>query len=198
MVAHPYLAQAHQPPVLIDSSEEAAKLAEALFHNVTISLPLQTVYKEIPALQCMLAKWEKELEAAKDVLAVLPPFGKDTTCVEVSIKKVKIKAILDTGSPVNVVSSKLMKKLKLVPDLNYTQLYGTVGMAQAQAIGAYSALSMRFGKLLIASPAAVLENKSYDLLVGTQFLQEYNGICCVLRRGTDTQREILTLGLDLY
>ncbi|KAJ9080906.1 hypothetical protein DSO57_1019987 [Entomophthora muscae] len=124
----------------------------------------------------MLAKWEKEKEAAQDVLAVLSPFEKDTTRVEVSIQKVKIKAILDMGSPVNVVSSKLMKKLKLAPDLNYTQLYGTAGMAQTQAIGAYSSLPMRFGKLLIASPAVVLENKSYDLLVGTQFLQEYNGI----------------------
>ncbi|KAJ9053322.1 hypothetical protein DSO57_1025320 [Entomophthora muscae] len=79
------------------------------------------MYNEIPALRCMLSKWEKELEAAQDVLAVLRPFGKDTTRVEVSIQKVKIKAILDTGSPVNVVSSKLMKKLKLAPDLNYTQ-----------------------------------------------------------------------------
>ncbi|KAJ9068807.1 hypothetical protein DSO57_1024996 [Entomophthora muscae] len=176
MVACPYLAQAHQSPVLVDSSEEAAELAEALFHNVTVSLPLQTVYREIPALQCMLVKWEKELEAAQDVLAVLPPFGKDTTRVKVSIQKVKIKAILDMSSPVNMVSSKLMKKLKLAPDLKYTQLYGTAGMAQTRAIGAYSALPMRFGKLLITSPAVVLENKSYDLLVGTQFLQEYNRI----------------------
>ncbi|KAJ9052019.1 hypothetical protein DSO57_1038399 [Entomophthora muscae] len=45
-------------------------------------------------------------------------------------KKVKIKAILDTGSPVNMVSSKLMKKLKLAPELNYTQSYGIAGMAQ--------------------------------------------------------------------
>ncbi|KAJ9079067.1 hypothetical protein DSO57_1039363 [Entomophthora muscae] len=58
-----------------------------------------------------------------------------------------------------------MKKLKLAPDFNYTQPYGTSGMAQTQAIGAYSALLMRFGKLLIASHVVVLENKSYNLLV---------------------------------
>lgn len=45
-----------------------------------------------------------------------------------------------------------------------------------RAIGAYSALPMRFGKLLLAAPAVVLENESYDLLIGTQFLREYNGI----------------------
>ncbi|KAJ9068191.1 hypothetical protein DSO57_1031132 [Entomophthora muscae] len=103
VVARPYLAQAHYLPVLVDSSEEATELTKALFQNVTVSLPLQTMYKEIPALKCMLAKWEKELEVAQDVLAVLPPFGKDTTCMEVLIQKVKIKAILDMSSPVNVV-----------------------------------------------------------------------------------------------
>ncbi|KAJ9084929.1 hypothetical protein DSO57_1019105 [Entomophthora muscae] len=75
----------------------------------------------------MLAKWGKELEAIQDVITVISSFGKDTTQVEVSIQKVKIKAILDTGSPVNTVTSKQMKKLKLAPDLNYTQSYRTAG-----------------------------------------------------------------------
>ncbi|KAJ9073832.1 hypothetical protein DSO57_1012368 [Entomophthora muscae] len=35
---------------------------------------------------------------------------------------------------------------------------------------------MQFGKLLLAAPVVVLENESYDLLVGTQFLRKYNGI----------------------
>ena len=59
MVACPYLAQARQSAVLVDSSEEAAELAEAIFKTVQVSLPLQVVYKEIPALRCTLAKWEK-------------------------------------------------------------------------------------------------------------------------------------------
>ncbi|KAJ9052466.1 DNA damage-inducible protein 1 [Entomophthora muscae] len=69
-----------------------------------------------------------------------------------------------------------MKKLKLAPDLNYHQSYGTAGLSMTCAIGAYSALPMQFGKLLLAAPAVVLENESYNLLVGTQFLREYNGI----------------------
>ncbi|KAJ9072694.1 hypothetical protein DSO57_1024647 [Entomophthora muscae] len=35
---------------------------------------------------------------------------------------------------------------------------------------------MQFGKLLLAVPAIVLENNRYDLLVGSQFLREYNRI----------------------
>jgi len=89
---------------------------------------------------------------------------------------VKIKAVLYMGSPVNVVSSKLVKKLKLAHNLNYHQLYGIAGLSMTRAIGAYSALPMQFGKLLLAVPAVVLENESYNLLVGTQFLREYNEI----------------------
>ncbi|KAJ9051912.1 hypothetical protein DSO57_1039326 [Entomophthora muscae] len=61
----------------------------------------------------MIKKWDNELAEAQDILAVLSPFGCTTTCVEISIQKVKIKAVLDTGSPVTVVSLKLVKKLKL-------------------------------------------------------------------------------------
>ncbi|KAJ9079034.1 hypothetical protein DSO57_1000669 [Entomophthora muscae] len=80
------------------------------------------------------------------------------------------------GSPVNVVFLQLVKKLKFAPNLNYHQLYGTAGLSMTRAIGAYSSLPMQFGKLLLAAPAVVLENKSYNLLVGTQFLREYNVI----------------------
>ena len=96
--------------------------------------------------------------------------------MEVAIQKVRNKATLETGSPVNVVSSKLMKKLKLAPDLAYTQSYGMAGLSTTRAIGAYFALPLRVGKFLLAAPAVVLENKTYDLLIGTQFLREYSGI----------------------
>ena len=124
-------------------------------------------------------------------MAALPPFGKTTTRDEVSIQKVKVKGILDTGSPVNVVLSKLMKKLKLAPDLNYNQIYGTAGLTSTKAIGAYSALPMRFGKMLIAATAVVLENKSYDLLIGTEFLREYNGI-------KNLKKGYLSLSVTMY
>ncbi|KAJ9087951.1 hypothetical protein DSO57_1027971 [Entomophthora muscae] len=38
------------------------------------------------------------------------------------------------------------------------------------AIGTYSALPMQFGKLLLAAPAFVLENESYNFLVGYEVL----------------------------
>ena len=73
--------------------------------------------------------------------------------------------MVDLGSLVNVVSTKLLQKIKLCPDLNHTQVYGTAGVASTKALGAYSALSMRFGKLLLMAPMVVLENKTYHIVV---------------------------------
>ncbi|KAJ9085721.1 DNA damage-inducible protein 1 [Entomophthora muscae] len=175
IVSCPYLTQAKRSPVLVESSEEAAEVADAVFNNVSVSLPLQTVYKEFPGLMCMIEKRDKELAKAQYILAVLPPFGFTTTCVEISIQKVKIKVFLDTGSHVNVVFSTLVRKLKLAPSLNCHQSYRKAGLSMTCAMGTYSALPMRFGKLLLAAPAVVLENESCNLLVGTQFLRDYNG-----------------------
>ena len=50
------------------------------------------------------------------ILALNPVFGTKVTQVEVFVHKVKVIAILDTGSPVNVISSKLSRRIKLAPD----------------------------------------------------------------------------------
>ena len=64
-----------------------------------------------------------------------------------------------------------MKRLKLLPDLPYEREYGTAGKEVVKSIGAYSNLPMRFGTLQISAPAVVLDNNSYDLLLGTSFLR---------------------------
>lgn len=105
-----------------------------------------------------------------------PELGKNITKVEVFVNKVKVIAIVDTRSPVNVVSTKLVQKIKLAPDLTHSDSYGTAGLAPTTAMGAYSAIPLRFGKFIVTAPAIVLPSNSYDLLLGTQFLQEYSGI----------------------
>lgn len=40
----------------------------------------------------------------------------------------------------------------------------------------YSGFPLRFWKLVLTTTAVVLENESYDLLIGTQFLMEFDGI----------------------
>lgn len=84
--------------------------------------------------------------------------------------------ILDTGSPVNVTSSRFARKIKMYPNLDHAVVYDTAGTASTKSIGAYSALPLRFGKLVLTAPAVVLKIKDYDLLIGTQFLKEFDGI----------------------
>ena len=72
VVSRPYLLQAICPPVEVESSADAAALAKALFSNLLVSIPLATAYKEIPSLQCAIAKWECKLSAS--IHLVTPPF----------------------------------------------------------------------------------------------------------------------------
>ncbi|KAJ9052314.1 hypothetical protein DSO57_1035452 [Entomophthora muscae] len=71
IVLCPYLTQAKRSPVLVELSEEASEVADTVFKNVSVFLPLQTVYKEFPGLRCMIKKWDKELAEAQDILAVV-------------------------------------------------------------------------------------------------------------------------------
>ena len=103
-------------------------------------------------------------------------FGKMVTKVEVFINKVKVQAIVDTGAPVNVISSQLAKRIKMAPDLPYNKTYGTAGLNLTTAVGAYSSLPMRFGKFVVSAPAIILPNKSYNILIGTQFLKEFKAV----------------------
>ena len=64
----------------------------------------------------------------------------------------------------------------MAPDVSHNVTYGTAGPSSTQSLGAYSALPIWFGKLVLTAPAVVLENKSYDLLIDTQFLEEFEGI----------------------
>lgn len=66
------------------------------------------MYQEFPALKKVIAEWDAELESQEEILTITPPFGKALTFVEVIIQKTRVKAVIDSGSPVNVASSKRM------------------------------------------------------------------------------------------
>ena len=63
--------------------------------------------------------------------------------------------------------------MKLAPDVDYNQSYGTTGLNVTQALGVYSALSLKIGKFIVQTPAIVLPNNSYDILIGTSFLKDW-------------------------
>ena len=163
---HWYASQLPGEPLLSASSDDSHAYVEGLFSDVCQPSPWPD---EFPPLSSLV-------EDLPPVLAVAPQFGTSVTRVEVTVHKVKVVAILDTGSPVNVISSRLARKIKMAPDLDHAVVYGTAGTASTKSIGAYLALPLRFGKLVLTAPAVVLENEGYDLLIGTQFLKEFDGI----------------------
>ena len=91
--------------------------------------------------------------------------------MHININHKKVIAILDTGTPDNIVSTKLMNTIKLAPDVNYSQSFGMAGLNVTQAVGAYSALTLRFGKVIVQSTAIVLNTNNYDILIGTGFIK---------------------------
>ena len=97
----------------------------------------------------------------------------DSAYVFATINHMQVTAILDTGASENIVSSKLMSAIKLCPDMNYDKTFDTIGPNTTQASGAYYALSIKFGGLIVQFPAIVLKNDNYDLLIDNRFLQKW-------------------------
>ncbi|KAJ9055085.1 hypothetical protein DSO57_1007840 [Entomophthora muscae] len=94
----------------------------------------------------------------------------ECTYADIFVNKLKVQAIINTGPPVNIVSSKLVQQMELAPDIDHKKSYGTDGLDCTTAQGAYSALPLRFGSLAVSAPAIVLPNENYNILIGTSFM----------------------------
>ncbi|KAJ9082554.1 hypothetical protein DSO57_1003326 [Entomophthora muscae] len=97
----------------------------------------------------------------------------ECTYTDIFVNKIKVQAIIDTGAPINIVSTCLVKRLGLAPDIDHRKQYGTAGLTTTTAQGAYRALTLRFGSLVVLAPAIVLPNDSYDILIGTLFMRQH-------------------------
>lgn len=73
------------------------------------------------------------------------------------VYRIKVVAILDTGSPVNVISSRLARKIKIVSNLDHSVVYVTAVMASNKLIEAYS-IPSSMSKRFLTAPDVVLQN----------------------------------------
>ncbi|KAJ9081607.1 hypothetical protein DSO57_1012934 [Entomophthora muscae] len=101
------------------------------------------------------------------------PISRLCTWIEVTVFDTPIRAVLDTGAPTNIISSRLVKRLGFLPDISYAESFFTAGVESIKSNGAYSSVPLRFGELVETYPAVVLESESYDMLIGTDFLRTY-------------------------
>ncbi|KAJ9067210.1 DNA damage-inducible protein 1 [Entomophthora muscae] len=94
--------------------------------------------------------------------------------IEVTIFDTDIRAVLDTGAPTNIISSRLVRSLGFLPDILYVESFFTAGVESIKSNGAYSSVPLRFGEIVVTYPVVVLESESYDMLIGTDFLRTYH------------------------
>lgn len=102
----------------------------------------------------------------------------DCTYLDMFVHELRVRAIVDTGAPFCIVSTKFTNRLRLPPNLVHHKQYGTAGEHTTTSCGAYSALPFQFGSIVVSSPAVVLPNQSYKMIISTSFLKEYGVKIC--------------------
>ncbi|KAJ9050538.1 hypothetical protein DSO57_1013553 [Entomophthora muscae] len=93
-----------------------------------------------------------------------------STANNLDIHLVNKIAIIGTGAPISIVSSKLVRQIRLAADIDNKKQYGTAGLDCTTAQGVYSALPLRFGSLVVSAQAIVLPNENYYILIGALFM----------------------------
>lgn len=179
-VSIPYADQLCELSPPIEESQSSSNGGEDVLKSVKVSASLEALRKLNSPISKAMDTFFKEFETQGVHRVSLLHDGTaeqhDCTYIDIVVNKVHVRAILDSGAPSNIISSKFVKRLKLAPDLDYQQEFGTAGPNTTRAKGAYSSLPLKFGRLIVTAPAIVLDNNSYDILIGTSFMHKYGTI----------------------
>ncbi|KAJ9057098.1 hypothetical protein DSO57_1025841 [Entomophthora muscae] len=139
--------------------------------GVNVAIPMETMKDHHPELCDSIVKF---LSTANNLdIHLVNNIGSSyskCTYADIFVNKLKVQAIINTGAPINILSSKLVWCMGLAPDIDHKKQYGTAGLGCTTAQGAYSALPLRFGLLAVSAPAIVLPNENYNILIGTSFM----------------------------
>ncbi|KAJ9057645.1 hypothetical protein DSO57_1020518 [Entomophthora muscae] len=106
---------------VIHESDSAKRMSQ-LLKSVHVSASLETLKGIGPTLSTVLESFFSNYKDMDVYIAIF--LGTDAgdkkyyTYINMLLHKVKVRAIIDSGAPGNIVSSRLVKKLKLVPDLD--------------------------------------------------------------------------------
>ncbi|KAJ9048892.1 hypothetical protein DSO57_1030055 [Entomophthora muscae] len=180
-ISIPYAEQLSMPYTKVTHKSDSVNKLSQLLRLVQVSTNLDTLKSLKPnlttALESFLAQF-KGLDIHKVTKITSPYYGEQHNCtyIELVVHKLWVRAILDSGALGNIVSTNIVKKLKLAPDLDYNEKFGRTGPDKTKALRAYSSLPLCFGKLVVTAPAIVLHNESYDILIGTSFMATYGTI----------------------
>ena len=82
----------------------------------------------------------------------------ECTFVDILVNNKSVRAIVDLSVPINIISTKLVKRLGVPPNIKHKKECITAGPHIATFQGAYLALPLRFGSIAVTAPAVVLPN----------------------------------------
>ena len=165
-VPKPYISQVKD----ILTEDKNSQLKE--LSSVNLSIPLDILAKSMPDLA---SKINESLTVTPTNIHHLSKLNNKIECtyVDILVNNYPVRAIVDSGAPINIISTKLVSKIGLKPDLEYSHEYGTAGTHSVMSKGAYSSLPLTFGNLSISAPAIVTPNSTCDILIGTAFMKEF-------------------------
>ncbi|KAJ9077266.1 DNA damage-inducible protein 1 [Entomophthora muscae] len=142
--------------------------------GINVAIPMETMKDHHPELCDSIVKFistDNNLDI--HLVNKIGSSYSECTYADIFVNKLKMQAIIDTGAPINIVSSKLVRKMGLAPDIDHKKQYSTAVLDCTTAQGGYSALPLCFGSLAVSAPAIVLPNKNYNILIRTLFMQQY-------------------------
>ena len=111
--------------------------------GVHVAMPIEAIATSFPQV-CQSLRSYLDSPEPFDIHALNSKSSSYSECTyaDISVNKVKVRAIIDSGAPINIVSTRLVKKLGLAPDVAHCQTYGTAGPETTTLLGAYSALPL--------------------------------------------------------
>ncbi|KAJ9061031.1 hypothetical protein DSO57_1024696 [Entomophthora muscae] len=171
VVSKPYAAQV-QETCLNENPNISSDVPN--LKGVQLTMPLKTIENNFPEIGQSLKKYfVTPVSLGIHLLNLDSETYSECTYAEISVNKVKVRAIIDSRAPISIVSTCLVQKIGLAPYIVHSRVYGTVGLHTTTSEGAYSAIQMQFGSIAVSLPAVILPSQNYNVLIGTAFMHKY-------------------------
>ena len=105
--------------------------------GVQLALPLDSIASNFPDV-CRSLRAILNSDNEQDIHLIKSNSDSYTNCTytDICVNKIQVKAIFDSGAPFNIVSTKLVKRLGIAPDIDHKQEYGTAGSHTTTSLGA--------------------------------------------------------------
>ncbi|KAJ9075520.1 hypothetical protein DSO57_1035316 [Entomophthora muscae] len=171
VVSKPYAAQV-QETFLNENPNISSDVPN--LKGVQLAMLLKIIEKNFPEIGQSLKQYF-DMSAPLGIHLLNLDYETYTECtyVEISVNKVKVRAIIDSRAPISIVSTCLVQKIGLAPYIAHRRVYGTVGLHTTTSEGAYSAISTKFGSIAVFLPAVILPSQNYNVLICTAFIHKY-------------------------